>query len=85
MRTGSSLSVHRVTSSKVHEEAYDGWQSGHLRLILSSLREVLHEIYVEPTRRKLRREQVLKLQSEVMEPEQPLRGESVEKSDAPDG
>ena len=42
------LSIQKVTSSKVHENAYDGWTSGHVRLILAAIKEVLHELYVVP-------------------------------------
>ena len=49
------LTIQQATSSKVHENAYDGWEASHLRLILASLREVLHELYVEPELRKDRR------------------------------
>lgn len=62
----SLLSIQKVTSDKVHENAYDGWQAEHLRLILASLRQILKEIYVEPARRKERREKILDFQQEVL-------------------
>ena len=45
------LTIQQVTSSKVHENAYDGWESNHLRVLLASLRKVLHELYVAPALR----------------------------------
>ena len=60
------VTIQQVTSSKVHENAYDGWNSQHLRVILSSLREVLHELYVTPALRADRRESILKLKDEVL-------------------
>ena len=60
------VTIQQVTSSKVHENAYDGWNSQHLRVILSSLREVLHELYVTPVLRADRRESILKLKDELL-------------------
>lgn len=60
------LTIQQVTSSKVHEEANDGWDAKHLRVILASLREVLHEIFVVPELRKDRRSQILALKEELV-------------------
>ena len=60
------LTIQQVTSSKVHENSYDGWESKHVRVILASIREVLHEIYVVPALRQDRRAEVLKLKSELL-------------------
>ncbi|MBM4033454.1 MAG: hypothetical protein FJ291_16950 [Planctomycetes bacterium] len=60
------LTIQQVTSAKVHEEAYDGWQAKHLRLILSALSEVLREIYVVPAMREEKRKAILELKDEVM-------------------
>ena len=30
------LTIQQVTSTKVHEKSYDGWESKHLRLMLST-------------------------------------------------
>ena len=62
----SLLTIQRVTSSKVHEEAYDGWTPQHLRLLLASLREVLRELYVAPAEHKDRRERIRKLGEELL-------------------
>lgn len=53
--------IQELTSSKVHEHAYDGWKAEHLRLILASLKEAMHEIYVVPVMRKDRRKAIEKL------------------------
>lgn len=55
------LTIQQLTSTKVHENAYDGWESKHLRVILAALREVLHEIYVVPEIRADRRKEILTL------------------------
>lgn len=59
------LTIQQVTSSKVHENSHDGWESKHLRLILASLSEVLHEIYVVPAKRKDRREAIVSLKHDL--------------------
>ena len=60
------LTIQRATSSKVHENSYDGWEANHVRLILSALREILHELYVAPALRDDRRKGILELQKEVL-------------------
>ena len=61
------LTIQQVTSSKVHEESYDGWLAQHLRLILRSLSEVLRELYVVPKVREERREEILELKKQVLQ------------------
>lgn len=60
------FTIQQMTSSKVHENSYDGWNSIHLRLILASLREILHEIYVVPALREDKRKSILKLKEELL-------------------
>ena len=60
------LTIQQLTSSKVHENSYDGWNSGHLQLILASLRKMLHEIYVVPALREDDRKSILKLKKELL-------------------
>jgi hypothetical protein len=60
------LTIQQVTSTKVHEQSYDGWEAKHLRLILSSLAEVLREIYVVPAIREEKRKAILDLKNEVL-------------------
>jgi hypothetical protein len=60
------LTIQQVTSTKVHEESYDGWEAKHLRLILSALNEVLNEIFVIPSVRDEKRKAILNLKSEVL-------------------
>jgi hypothetical protein len=62
------LTVQQVTSTKVHENAYDGWESRHLRLILLALSDVLHEMYVVPALRADRRAAVLALKQKLVPP-----------------
>ena len=76
----SLLTIQKVTSSKVHEDAYDGWEPQHLRVLLASLREVLHELYVAPAQRTARRQKIEELGKQLV-------GDSggVEEEKAPDG
>ena len=62
------LTIQQVTSSKVHENSFDGWEAKHLRIILASLAEVLHEIYVVPALREDRRKAILTLKGELIPP-----------------
>ena len=63
------LTIQQVTSAKVHENSYDGWEAKHLRVILAALSEALHEIYVVPALRSDRRRAVLALKDELIPPE----------------
>lgn len=60
------LTIQQVTSTKVHENAYDGWESKHLRLILLALSDVLHELYVVPALKADRRAAVLALKDKLI-------------------
>lgn len=59
------LTIQQVTSAKVHENSYDGWEAKHLKVILAALSEVLHEVYVVPALREDRRRKVLALRDEL--------------------
>lgn len=65
------LTIQQLTSTKVHEQSFDGWEAKHLRVILASLSDVLHELYVVPALRADRRRSMLDLKSELIpiEPE----------------
>ena len=60
------LTIQQVTSDKVHEESYDGWQSKHIRLILSSLNEILHEIFVAPAILEEKRANIIKMKETIL-------------------
>ncbi|MEM7206490.1 MAG: hypothetical protein AAF434_01575 [Pseudomonadota bacterium] len=59
------LTIQQLTSTKVHENSFDGWEAKHLRIILASLAEALHEIYVIPALRADRRDSILALKDEL--------------------
>ena len=73
------LTIQQVTSSKVHENSYDGWDSRHLRVILATLREILHELYVVPALRENRRQSIIELKKELLS-----KSDSSEKHSDPD-
>lgn len=60
------LTIQQVTSSKVHENSHDGWESKHLRIILASLSEILHELYVVPALKADRRKSIVGLKLELL-------------------
>ena len=59
------LTIQQLTSTKVHENSYDGWEAKHLRVVLASLSDVLHEVYVVPALREDRRKAILSLKAEL--------------------
>jgi hypothetical protein len=60
------LTIQQVTSDKVHEQSYDGWQSKHLRLILATIVEILNAMYVIPKLRKEKRKAILDLREKIL-------------------
>ena len=60
------LTIQQVTSNKVHEQSYDGWESKHLRLILATIVEILKAMYVIPKLRQEKRKAILDLKEQVL-------------------
>ena len=58
--------IQDMTSDKVHEQSWPSWDSPHLKLILETLKAVLHEIYVLPDEKKERSKNVQALRGNVM-------------------
>lgn len=40
--------IQDMTSDKIHEQSWDKWDSKHLKLIIETLKTVLHDVYVLP-------------------------------------
>jgi hypothetical protein len=40
--------IQDMTSDKIHEQSWDHWNSGHLKLFIETLKTILHDIYVDP-------------------------------------
>ncbi len=58
--------IQKITSEKVHEDSYDGWESSHLTLILATLSEILEEIYVKPAVQEESRQSILDLKEKLL-------------------
>lgn len=59
------LTIQQITSDKVHEDSYDGWETPHLKLLLSTLGEILTLMYVIPEIRKEKRASILALKEKL--------------------
>jgi hypothetical protein len=60
------LTIQQVTSAKVHEQSLDGWKSQHIRLMLSTLSEILKELYVLPKIKEQNRHNILDLKERLL-------------------
>jgi len=47
-----------MTSDKIHEQSWDKWESGHLKLFLETLKTILHEMFVVPKEKELRKKSI---------------------------
>ena len=63
-----------MTSDKIHEQSWDKWDSKHLKLIIETLKTVLHDIYVLP---KVKAERSLVVQWLRQEVEEYKKGRKV--------
>lgn len=62
-----------MTSDKVHEQSWPKWNSKNLKLILETLKAVLHEIYVVPEERIARAERIQQLRAEISQSVHPKK------------
>jgi transcription elongation factor Elf1 len=74
------LTIQQVTSSKVHEESYDGWEARHLRVILATIQEVLGVI---PKVREEKRKAILGLKEELVDSKKTATAQRVEAGETP--
>jgi hypothetical protein len=72
------LTIQQVTSDKVHELSYDGWNSRHLRVIFATLIEIFNAMYVIPKLRAEKRQSIIRLKEEVLGQKKPKRSKSTE-------
>ena len=54
-----------MTSDKIHERSWDKWDSNYLRLIIETLKTILHDIYVLPKVKTEQLRSIQKLQERV--------------------
>ena len=59
--------IQNMTSDKIHEQSWDKWDSNYLKLIIETLKTVLHDIYVIPEVKKERYVTIRKLQQSLVE------------------
>ncbi len=59
--------IQNMTSDKIHEQSWDKWDSSNLKLIIETLKLVLHEIYVIPEEKKERAKGIQSLVKKVKE------------------
>lgn len=57
--------IQDMTSEKVHEQSWPKWDSKHLKLIINTVKTILHEIYVEPELKSERSTRIKKLREQV--------------------
>jgi hypothetical protein len=60
------ITIQQTTSSKVHENALDGWKAADLKLMLATLAEVLEAIYVLPKEMERKRNAILKMRDKLL-------------------
>lgn len=58
-------SIQEMTSDKIHEQSWDKWDSGNLKLIIETLKTVLYDIYVLPQIKKERSNTIKRLRSDL--------------------
>ena len=54
-----------MTSDKIHEQSWNKWDSNYLRLIIETLKTILHGIYVLPQVKAERLRSIQKLQDSL--------------------
>ena len=57
--------IQDVTSDKIHEQSWDKWDSANLKLIIETLKTILHEIYVLPRQKEERSKAVQQLREKI--------------------
>lgn len=58
--------IQQMTSDKIHEQSWDKWDSSTIRLILVTIKEILHEIYVLPAEKKQRQDTIQQLRQQAL-------------------
>jgi len=57
--------IQDVTSDKIHEQSWPKWDSTYLKLIIETLKTVLHEIYVLPKIKQERSQRIQELRASI--------------------
>ena len=70
--------IQDMTSDKIHEQSWDKWDSKYLRLIIETLKTILHDIYVLPQVKTERSRSIQQLWQSLIKDK---KGKREEKSD----
>jgi hypothetical protein len=57
--------IQEMTSDKIHEQSWDRWDASYLKLIIETLKTILHDIYVLPKIKEERANTIKKLREDV--------------------
>ncbi len=68
--------IQDMTSDKIHEQSWDEWNSGHLKLLIETLKTILHDIYVDPKIKNERSTFIQRLRHQVSSDKKDKRKES---------
>lgn len=66
--------IQNMTSDKIHEQSWDKWDSPYLRLIITTLKIILEEIYVLPEIKADRYKEVQKMRENLTKDKKSKRG-----------
>ena len=58
--------IQQMTSDKIHEQSWDKWDSPNLKLIIETLKIVLHKIYVQPDEDKQQTNKIQQLRQQAL-------------------
>lgn len=68
--------IQDMTSDKIHEQSWDKWDSHYLKLIIETLKTILHDIYVIPEVKKQRYQTVQTLRQALIEDKKQQKDDS---------
>lgn len=73
--------IQDMTSDKIHEQSWPKWDSGNLKLIIETVKTVLHEIYVLPKIKETRSQRIKNLLAKVKKDHtEKTKGDNVEEA-----
>jgi len=73
--------IQDMTSDKIHEQSWDKWDSHYLKLIIETLKTVLHDIYVIPEVKKERYVTIQRLQQSLIKDKKKKLGDKSHPND----
>ena len=73
--------IQEMTSDKIHEQSWDKWDSHNIRMIIETLKAILHEIFVRPDERTQQILRIRQLRERAL-PNRQVEAQDEDKSDA---